>query len=56
MNTTTLFNYKNTNIIIARYNEDKEWVSKLNKFPHVFVYEKEDPSKEPYNIPKNKGN
>jgi hypothetical protein len=49
------FNYDNTSIIIARYKEDTEWVSKLNKFKNVFVYEKEKPEKEPYNIPKNKG-
>ena len=49
------FNYDNTSIIIARYKEDTEWVSKLNKFKNVFVYEKEKPEKEPHNIPKNKG-
>ena len=49
------FNYENTSIIIARYKEDDEWVSKLNKFKNVFVYEKENSEKEPYNIPKNKG-
>jgi hypothetical protein len=49
------FNYNDTSVIIARYKEDTEWVSKLNKFKNVFVYEKEKPEKEPYNIPKNRG-
>jgi hypothetical protein len=49
------FTYDNTAIIIARYKENTEWVSKLNKFKNVFVYEKEKPDKDPYNIPKNKG-
>jgi hypothetical protein len=49
------FNYDNTVIIIARYKEDTDWVSKLNKFKNIFIYEKEKPDKEPYNIPKNRG-
>jgi len=56
INSPKKFNYDNTVIIIARYNEDTEWISKLNKFKNIFIYEKENPDKEPYNIPKNKGN
>lgn len=49
------FNYNSTDIIIARYKEDIEWIDKLNKFKNIYLYEKENPNKEPYNIPKNKG-
>lgn len=49
------FNYDDSVVIIARYKEDTNWVSKLNKFKNVFIYEKENPDKEPYNVPKNKG-
>lgn len=51
----TIFNYNTTSIIIARYNESTDWVTKLNKYNNVHVYEKEKPEMEPYNIPENKG-
>jgi hypothetical protein len=50
-----VFNFDTTVIIIARYKEDIEWTTKLNKFKNVHIYEKENLEKEPYNIPKNKG-
>lgn len=46
------FTYENTAIIIAKYKEDDKWTNKLNKFKNVFIYEKENNEKEPYNIPK----
>jgi hypothetical protein len=51
-----IFNYETTTIVIARYKEPTDWVTKLDKFNKVLIYEKENPDKEPHNIPKNKGN
>lgn len=50
-----VFNYDTTAIIIARYKEDTSWISKFDKIKMIYVYEKENSSNEPYNIPKNKG-
>lgn len=50
------FDYENSVVVIAKYRENTDWITKLNKFKNVFVYEKENPKKEPYNVPKNKGN
>lgn len=50
------FVYDSTSIIIARYNEDTNWIYKLNKFKNIYVYEKEQIDKGELNIPKNRGN
>jgi hypothetical protein len=50
------FKKQSTVIVIARYKESTDWISKLNDYYQVLIYEKEKPEKEPYNVPINKGN